>query len=207
MPKNPIPPSIFKYEAFSAQSLLNLKSQVIYFGPSSGFNDPYDCALKASIADPTDDDVQRVFDRLAAKTQPTYSGLLAPEIKAQFVKVANLAFSVQRDKFVEGVGVTCLSEQNDDLLMWSHYGGSYRGFCLEFDTAYAPFNIIRKVKYVEEMPQATLEEVMIRDDDDLFLDFLCTKSVAWKYEKEWRAIHDVAGTPVGYEAGALKAIY
>ena len=40
-----VPPKLYKYEAFSAQSLLNLKSQVLYFGPPLNFNDPYDCAL------------------------------------------------------------------------------------------------------------------------------------------------------------------
>ena len=43
-------------------------------------------------------------------------------------------------------GITCLSEVKDDLLMWSHYGGKYKGFCLEFDSKYAPFTKTLKVK-------------------------------------------------------------
>ena len=37
--------------------------------------------------------------------------------------------------------------------------------------------------------------------------FFCIKSASWAYEKEWRAIHNVAGTLFGYEAGALTGVY
>ena len=36
---------------------------------------------------------------------------------------------------------------------------------------------------------------------------LCTKSDDWEYEREWRAIHQKAGTVFTYERAALKAIY
>ena len=51
---------LYKYEAFSAQSLENLKNQVIYFGSPLRFNDPYDCALSPSIAEPSDEDVEKI---------------------------------------------------------------------------------------------------------------------------------------------------
>lgn len=54
------PAAIYKYERFSAQSPRNLKVQSIYFGSPIDFNDPYDCALKAGVATPTDDELAQL---------------------------------------------------------------------------------------------------------------------------------------------------
>jgi hypothetical protein len=35
----------------------------------------------------------------------------------------------------------------------------------------------------------------------------CKCSKEWSYEKEWRGIHQKAGTLFGYEADALKGVY
>ncbi len=43
------PKKLYKYEAFTEQSLKNLKAQAIYFGSPKNFNDPYDCALTPVI--------------------------------------------------------------------------------------------------------------------------------------------------------------
>ena len=52
-----LPKHLYKYEPFTAQSLQNLKAQVIYFGSPLGFNDPYDYALSPSIKEPTNADL------------------------------------------------------------------------------------------------------------------------------------------------------
>jgi hypothetical protein len=53
---------LYKYEAFSTQSLLNLKKQIIYFGSPLHFNDPYDCALTPNIVEPSDEEIVQVRD-------------------------------------------------------------------------------------------------------------------------------------------------
>ena len=53
------PKEIYKYESFSSQSLKNLKAQSFYFGSPLGFNDPYDCALKAGIEELTKPDISK----------------------------------------------------------------------------------------------------------------------------------------------------
>ncbi len=51
-------------------------------------------------------------------------------------------------------GVLCLSERPDDILLWSHYGNSHSGLCLEFDAAGHPdvFPRLRPVTYQEKYP-------------------------------------------------------
>ncbi|MCB9299923.1 MAG: DUF2971 domain-containing protein [Lewinellaceae bacterium] len=209
----PLPPTIFKYEAFTTRSLLNLKAQSVYYGSPRNFNDPYDCAITASIADPMPDELQRMRDHyLNAPNVPgdvklELSKLPIAEFKAQMVKSARQALSITRETFLDKNGVTCFSERNDDLLMWAHYGGQYKGFCLEFRTAYEPFKQLRSVKYVKQMPQIRVDSMIVEKKFDQIIDLYCTKSEAWAYEKEWRGIHQTAGTLYTYESSALKAVY
>jgi len=65
-----IPKKLYKYESVSVQSLVNLKSQTVYFAPPSGFNDPYDCALKAQVAEPTDSEIESLREVYLAKDWP-----------------------------------------------------------------------------------------------------------------------------------------
>lgn len=207
------PKTIFKYENYTVQSLLNLKSNSVYFGSPKNFNDPYDCAIKAPIAEPTPEELQRVLEHYIS--DPTVSDQLKnqlitmspQELKKELVNGAVKALNDARDKFLNNNGVTCFSERNDDLLMWSHYGGQYKGFCLEFRTEHEPFNKLRKVKYVPKMPALRIDTVIVDKSYDHITDLYCTKSEAWVYEQEWRGFHVKAGTLFSYKAEALKAVY
>lgn len=104
-------------------------------------------------------------------------------------------------------GVSCFSEVNNELLMWSHYADKYKGFCLEFDTNHEPFSKVRKVNYTDQMPTLSITEALINNDYDQVLELYCTKSGSWAYDKEWRCIHQPAGTSWTYEFDALVGIY
>jgi hypothetical protein len=111
------------------------------------------------------------------------------------------------DIFLNTKGVACFSETNNNLLMWAHYGGKYKGFCLEFKTEFEPFEDLRKVKYSENMPVFDTLSTFKYKEYDGVIDLVCTKSKSWEYEKEWRLMHDKAGSLFIYPAEALKAIY
>jgi hypothetical protein len=210
--KENLPETIFKYEDFTVNSLLNLKSQSIYFGSPQNFNDPYDCAITAVIADPTPEEMQRLFEYfmdyqgVPVDIKSTLSNMPPQERKAELTKIAERSLKEQRDNFLTKMGVSCFSERNDDLLMWSHYGGRYKGFCLEFKTDYEPFNRLRKVQYVKKMPTISIDSFIVKTGFQ-FVDLFCTKSEAWAYEKEWRGLHKESGISFGYEREALKAVY
>lgn len=206
------PSIIYKYERFSARSLQNLKAQSVFFGSPLRFNDPYDCALKAGVIYPSD----KAIDSLRA----TYAkrSNVPPDIRQQFaetgteelrqivIRNARKTLDKYAEDFLRKRGVTCFSERNNDLLMWSHYGGCYRGFCLGFSTKHEPFSKIRKVEYTEEMPKIDAVEVLINDNFDRMLDLFFTKSKSWSYEEEWRCVHKQAGTLFTYEAEALESV-
>lgn len=210
-----MPPSnrLFKYEAFSTRSLLNLKKQIIYFGSPLNFNDPYDCAVTPSIAEPSDQDVESIRTHYtsqpdmpaAARKQFQESSIQA--LRDIFLRSARKTLRDSVEDFLSRRGVACFSERNDDLLMWSHYGGQYRGFCLEFDTTAEPFRRIFPVRYVKALPTVSVRSLLLDDTFNPVQELFCTKSEAWSYEREWRAIHDSAGTEYCYPPSALTAVY
>lgn len=94
--------------------------------------------------------------------------------------------------------------------MWGHYGGKYKGFCLEFSTAYLPFSKANPVRYVNRVPDVSVTPFLtgsqldaVKAAKDLYL----IKSASWFYEKEWRIVHKEVGTFYHYEAQALTGVY
>lgn len=216
--KKEIPKLIYKYEDFNIHSLENLKAQSLYFGSPLKFNDPYDCATTPNILPPSDSEIPQIRKLYLSNPQ------LPPDIKAEFqtssdrdlgqiiLQSSRNTCDIVIDKFCKNNGVTCFSESNDDLLMWSHYGGRYKGFCLEFSTEHSPFNTIKKVNYSPDQPQissSSMERAAheISAADETFLKMFCTKSISWSYEKEWRLFHKEADSLYGYPSDSLTGVY
>lgn len=205
------PKKLFKYEAFTEQSLQNLKGQVIYFGSPKNFNDPYDCALTPMITPPTDSEVESI--RTSFLNQPFSKKAITEfrrpstqDLRGMFLRQSEVVIKEAQERFAAR-GISCFSEVNDELLMWSHYGGKYKGFCLEFETSHPPFEKMRKVKYSTEMPRIDVTTLLIRRDFEAVMDLFSTKSTSWAYEREWRVLHAEAGTPYHYPAECLTGIY
>jgi DUF2971 family protein len=111
------------------------------------------------------------------------------------------AFARDRRKAEEirgRIGVLSLAADPLNLLMWSHYADEHKGFVLEFDARHPffhqrrakddPFHHVRRVRYQRERPGTQIEA---------FLDpaVLLTKSLEWKYEREWRMLVDFSKFP------------
>ena len=96
--------------------------------------------------------------------------------------------------------IGCLTEHNDSLLMWAHYGASYRGVCIEYDFSNfsAPENdcIFAPVMYRESRPEVpgsvitnmSTHRAVSAEDKKQLSKGLFTKNLAWKYEYEWRIV-------------------
>ena len=111
--------------------------------------------------------------------------------------------------FISEVGkkfstIACFCENVQDILMWSHYADSHRGFALEYN-----FNTFLKhhlnnvgifpVIYDDERPDVSsfivwaflsLMGIKAKNPDTLSsIKFSLFKSSVWEYEKEWRLIN------------------
>lgn len=207
------PALLYKYADFSLQSLENLKNQVIYFGSARRFNDPYDCALSPSIAELSDEDVEKIRAHYVAQPDVSegirrqFEQCSIPDLRAKFLRVGKDTLDGEIQKFLTGRGICCFAERPDNLLMWSHYAGHHKGFCLEFRTDTEPFQKIHPVKYATQMPKIDLVPILCDGNLDQVMDLFCTKSQDWHYEREWRALHMEAGTAYTYPTEALTGVY
>ena len=207
------PARLFKYEPFSARSLQNLKEQVIYFGSPLGFNDPYDCALTPRIKSPSDADIARLRQHYGSDpevpevTREKFKTMPDEKLRELILRIGLKSLQEGIAGFLSSNGVSCFSEVNDSLLMWSHYANSGKGFCLEFRTDKSPFEKLHQVRYAEQMPEVDVVPILCGDSRSKIVDLYRTKAEHWRYEKEWRCIHTKAGTAFGYDSLALTGIY
>lgn len=205
------PSRLYKYEAFTERSLQNLKAQVIYFGSPKNFNDPYDCALTPIITPPTDSEVESIRSSFLNHpfSQKQICAFRTPStqnLRGMFLRSSEVVIKDAQERFAAR-GISCFSEVNDELLMWSHYGGKYKGFCLEFDTSHPLFEKMRKVNYSTQMPRIDVAALLVKGDFEAVMELFSTKSTSWRYEQEWRVLHAEAGTSYHYPAECLTGIY
>ncbi|MEO7559630.1 MAG: DUF2971 domain-containing protein, partial [Nitrosospira sp.] len=88
-------------------------------------------------------------------------------------------------KHTNKLGILCFTEDDLNLLMWSHYADNHKGFALQFDLAQDVKTMLRisKVDYSNDYPRVNLNNLT----NDIKVVFL-RKSEGWKYEREWRMI-------------------
>lgn len=126
-------------------------------------------------------------------------------------------------RFRDEFAVLCLSEKNDDLLMWAHYAKNHTGCVLQLRCLPGydrPICAAKKVNYVPTYPLiATLDGYVKHltgqselDYDILFEIFAFTKSLHWKYEAEWRCVSQLRDRGAGFDydpliPDQLEAIY
>jgi hypothetical protein len=200
---NEFPSKFYKYRSMSGTAENWVERTVlydeIYFASALSFNDPFDLRPSFSLA-ATPEKQREDFLRLSRKYEPE---LTEDERQAEADKVMATSMSIgdissttasiqaiHNHHITQNVGVLCVSTKHDDILMWSHYGDSHRGICLEFDGA-APFmRHAQKIKYSNERvpinPYSDGHEVMMEKS-------LLVKSNHWSYESEWRLLRYIGG--------------
>lgn len=188
-----------------------IKNLVIRFSQVSALNDPFELyphlsglASKEDLRRQIEEELGRVicleYDKLNPKVKSSVSLTdFSEKISANFPDILPLieqpamlfTSSVKSalSSFGEKVGMLCLSENPDSLLMWAHYADSHRGYVIQFDTEHKFFDqritsgdllrSLKKVNYKNDRPST-----LIYDMTDV--DYLLTKGLEWEYEAEWR---------------------
>lgn len=134
----------------------------------------------------TQDEYIELMKQIIQQKLPDFMARLAPGIEEGYSRFYSVA--------EERMGMLCLTESPDDLLMWAHYAAAHTGFVIEFDPLHAFFNqrrsdvdeirYLRRVVYSPKRPMLTLTTA--KD-----LSALLTKSSHWEYEREWRMMVDL----------------
>lgn len=115
---------------------------------------------------------------------------------------------IEFQKRLKDAGICCFSRKRDSILMWSHYAEKHQGFCLEFVTNIRLDGINPlDVNYVTNFNKADFNH----NPDTAVFHLVYTKSKAWEYEEELRALVPNLGKDelrkIRYRSEDLKAIY
>lgn len=166
----------------------------LYFVKPAAFNDPFDCRPCFSMDAPKAR-LRRYYEGVYARQAPLMgraarraeSKQIARDPSRNPADPKNLAEfkKTYHASVTDKIGLVCLSEVADDLLMWSHYADSHRGICLVFDWQTEFFGRAQAVIYQKTRPQVN---PIFQTYEQMLEHALLTKSDHWQYEKEWRII-------------------
>ncbi len=197
------PKKIFKYMPINQYSKENLKKNQLYFNIPANFNDPYDQDIPFIEKPLTKDSILQnklKFPELNELTLNQYKNFIISEVKPSFVTAIK--------EITNSHGVTCFSESNNNILMWSHYADSHKGLCLEFDAVHTFFERLIKVKYEQFLPKIDLLRYF---DGELSIEeikqYYCTKFIDWEYEKEFRLMMSKGNQAYKYPRECLIGVY
>ncbi len=165
----------------------------LYFPSPKVFNDPFDSKIQL-VFDGSKDEWERYLHELYKKFKPNWNRkqrLAEVRMKMREKRYKRLPEGMP-NSYLDEMGVFCLSEIKDQILMWAHYGEGHTGFCLEFRATHnSPFfGRARKINYSKDYPSINF----FKSSRDAQMEAtLLTKAKLWCYEKEWRIIEHEHG--------------
>jgi hypothetical protein len=198
------------------QGLVQLAVEGRAFFPSPKmFNDPFDCLPHFPV--PSDQDglaagsplfVERMVKALTEMPADYIRGKMAAALNSVDPSHFRLVVIDSLRRTSANMGVFCLSETIDSVLMWSHYASHHAGIALRFEMLREPrggLMPVFKVQYERQRPT-----VGLFSGDDLSDDItaaLATKAAFWEYEQEWRCFRmNEANTFVSFNPSVITGV-
>lgn len=173
-----------------------------YFASPLSFNDPFDCRPNFEIQG-NRADLVKYFEGVIGRHMPELSRdarraearrrVSDPDCDPRLPKNMTGFRHMYHETVTSHVGVMCLSEVHDDILMWAHYADSHRGVCLIFDPTEEFMSTAQPVKYRKVRPRVN---PIVNSYDEMLEAAMFTKSDHWSYEQEWRILQYKKGSGV-----------
>ena len=140
----------------------------------------------------------------------------SPQLDQSFSKLLCIARDAQKE-----IGVCSLTENPKSQVMWAMYGGTYEGYCVEYDfandveAAINTFPVIYEDARTNNVTTVLMQLFLsglveqlsngkLETDQTQYFRLLLTKNEEWAFQDEWRVL-DAANTKVA--APPIKAIY
>jgi len=189
----------FKYVNLNDGVEYILKNNTFKFTDPEEFNDPFDCNERM-IDIVISPEIEKKFIIEAGKNH----NLPRAEIRKQLNRIGDRrqyqqALKTKKKDFK----VSCFSEIDDDVLMWSHYADSHKGICIGFnldimcaDYVFYPVNYINQVQQIDGMANTPY----------VFYYWVTFKADRWKYEREIRAITKTGQSIINYPKDSVNEV-
>ena len=190
------PSSFFKFVSFQRKDIL--KNGKIRFAPIGEFNDPFELE---PVITPISREYFHYFSSLSEKERLQIE-FTKDDLDYSLTRAAlTLKYKTNYKEKIKKYGVLSLSSNKQinslltvsvpekidprtNILMWSHYADSHKGFVIEFERNFIPRIEIHKVEYSDERDFLTFEDI----DKENFARVFYKKSREWSYEQEYRAV-------------------
>ncbi|NGF75758.1 DUF2971 domain-containing protein [Fluviicola sp. SGL-29] len=172
-----------------------LKEKELFLASAGQFNDPFDISLPYRFPqkDLTPENVFLKLYQTAKEMHPEYSDEQLHQMSyerqqsgvfenGQYWKENYPYFKAKMHAII---GVASFTTKKNNLLMWSHYADSHKGFCLGLDSElmlHTVAGMLSKVVYMNKFPEIPL----FGDSFTNMIQILTSKSQHWKYEEEYR---------------------
>jgi len=196
-----IPQPLYKYRQWTEPCVDNqyqrrvLTDNELYLASADQFNDPFDAAIPFKYREDqlTPDNI---FLKLWQTGKEVFQGISDAELIHKCYEQQNSGrfengtyWKEEYERFKEdnnkNFGILSLTSKKSNLLMWSHYSNSHRGFCVGFDK-FKLWDLIGGVLgpviYQTEFPAVGLFD----NNPNALTTLLMTKSPEWEYENEYR---------------------
>jgi hypothetical protein len=186
-----LPTRIYKYRrGDDNRAVSNLQNDLVWMASPDTYNDPYDCSFKVAEEQAVEEFLKTAHGRFIARDVQFGEQKIAQYISNAVESLRN---------FRRTTKICSFSAADDSLLMWGHYAGDHKGFCIGYDLEPLPANDpIRRnlypVMYSKDLYDMT-EYVngtvtAERKDFSPLLPLLSVlrKFDGWQYEQEWRLI-------------------
>ena len=184
------PASLYKYYRGTERDLETIKANKMWYSAPCDFNDVFDCEISVDETAIINCALQMTPDNMKIrKGSPAWK-----EIRRTMLKEIK-SFCSTFETMKSTMGISCLSESDESLLMWAHYANNHRGMCVEYDLMkinqqlnFTPVPIIYSENRVcfNELHSETAGD----DSIAFFIQVITSKSKEWSYEQEWRIIRE-----------------
>ncbi|MBQ5967983.1 MAG: DUF2971 domain-containing protein [Clostridiales bacterium] len=184
------PRFLYKYYNDAPEKLETVKAGKMWYSAPTKFNDVFDCDLTL--------DDKGIFNS-AINMIPNMRGVIpGSQMWYQIKKLTDKGIRDMNCKITElreAIGISCLSESFDSLLMWAHYANNHHGMCVEYELlsinkqlGFSPVPVVysqNRIRIDSISPDSEQ-----KDAKKSFFMCLTSKSPEWLYEQEWRIIRD-----------------
>ncbi|WP_192939395.1 DUF2971 domain-containing protein [Stutzerimonas stutzeri] len=106
------------------------------------------------------------------------------------MKIGEYEYSIQPELCTNATRFVSLSRNNKNLLMWSHYADSHKGFCIGFSRQHNYFKAAESVRYRRYRSNLNGASIDSTTPDSIAKMVALEKAIDWAYEEEERLFLD-----------------
>lgn len=120
-----LPKYLYKYYAANENTEKVINKNSIWFGSVEDFNDPFDCQLVCLSNYEKNDILEYVNSNVTTKNDRK---IILDQIKRN-PNSFNRTVQDKISEYSNKTGITCFTNTNSNILMWSHYTNKHQGIC------------------------------------------------------------------------------